>query len=71
MPQNTFDEKPLVQVITWRHQETTHYMSQCWPSFFVAMWQLGRYELRLNTMVAGQMLVCGEVRYLAYQILNC
>ena len=32
MPHKTFDEKsPLVQILTWWRQATSHYLSQCWP----------------------------------------
>ena len=32
MPLNTFDDKStLVQVMTWCHQASSHYLSQCWP----------------------------------------
>ena len=32
MPLNTFDtNSTLIQVMTWCHQATSHYLSQCWP----------------------------------------
>ena len=32
MPQDLTDDKStLVQVMTWCHQATSHYLSQCWP----------------------------------------
>ena len=36
MPMNLTDDKsPLVQVMEWCHQETRHYLSQCWPRSMV------------------------------------
>ena len=29
----TDDKTTLVQVMAWCHQETSHYLSRCWPSF--------------------------------------
>ena len=29
----TDDKSTLVQVMAWCHQATSHYLSQCWPSF--------------------------------------
>ena len=32
MPRDLTDDKStLVQVMAWRHQATSHYLSQCWP----------------------------------------
>ena len=34
MPRDLTDDKStLVQVMAWCHQATSHYLSQCWPSF--------------------------------------
>ena len=31
----TDDKSTLVQVMAWCHQATSHYLSQCWPSFLL------------------------------------
>ena len=37
MPQNLTDDKStVVQLMAWCHQATSHYLSQCWPSFVPA-----------------------------------
>ena len=41
LPQNPIDENSaLVHVLAWRHQATSHSVSQCWPRYiFVATWR--------------------------------
>ena len=42
VPQRCIDDKStLVQVMTWCHRATTHYLSLCWPRSMVS---LGNYE---------------------------
>ena len=48
MPQHLTDHKAtLVQVMAWRHQATSHYLSQCWPNLDLCchMVSLGHNEL--------------------------
>ena len=41
----TDDKSTLVQVVAWCRQATSHYRSQCWPSFCRHMASLGLNEL--------------------------
>ena len=46
VPQNHIDDKPtLVQVMSWCHLATSHYLSQCWPT---SMLPYGHYMATMS-----------------------
>ena len=59
MSQNSINDKStMVQVTAWCHQATSHYLSQCWPSFCHHMVSLGHNELKWKDIFISVFHIC-------------
>ena len=74
MPQNPVDDMPtLVQVMAWRRQPTSHYLSQCWPRSMLSCnsWAHPRECVRIDKGFLSQgIIVLYNGSHLAHASIN-